>query len=445
MTNLGGQHAVSIEMNWTGLRDRMTVPVALAILVVGSVAEWLRLPAVTRGTLWAEDARRFLESAVAAGPAPAVLTPYAGYLHTVPRLIAGAAVQFAPVRSWALVMSAGSCIVAAGVAALVFVLSRDVVEGIVPRLLLAAITLLDPLSPREVLGNTANLHWYFLWLSPWLLLYRPRSRVGAWLLGTVALLASLTEIQLLFATPLIAWRWRDRRRWPVRALFLLGVITQLVVTLTDPRGAGGSALIGIPSLALGYLVNAVLPIVLPSSQSVGWAFTHGGPLIGIVILATLLAVAMWGIVHSRGVVRTLFIVLPVSSMVLYTAAVEATPAAFSDYSAYSPKQWEAPWIDRYGVVPSLLLLAVIPLALSLTRRVTRMIGAVALIAVLLAQFTPTQTRRDGGPLLSTQVASASQLCTSEPPATLTKLRGAPGGTWLVWVSCARIRADRSAH
>ena len=426
-------------MNWSALRGRMTVPIAIAILVMGSTAEWLRLPAVARGTLWAEDARRFLNNAVAVGPIRALFIPYAGYLHTVPRLVAGAAVQFAPVSSWALVMSGASCIVAAGVAALVFVCSRDVVESLTPRLLLAAITLLDPLSPREVLGNTANLHWYFLWLSPWLLLYRPRSRVGAWALGAVALLASLTEIQLVFAAPLIAWRWRDRLRWPVRILFALGVAAQLVVTLSDPRGFASHSLIGLPSLAAGYLVNGVLPIVFPSSGSVGWSFAHGGPLIGIALLSTFLAVALWGALRSRGTLRWLFVLLPLSSMVLYAAAVEATPSAFSDYASNSTAHWANPWIDRYGVVPSLLLLAVIPLALSLARRPARLVGALVLTAVLLAQFTPSTTRRDSGPLLAPQVTRALELCESRMPATQVSLAGAPGGNWLVVVSCARLQ------
>jgi hypothetical protein len=444
VTDLGQRYALWLEMTFEVVRGRRTAAIAIAILAIRSIAEWFRLPAVARGTLWAEDARRFLNSASIVGPANALAVPYAGYLHTIPRLIAGFAVQFTPVSSWADVMSGASCVVAAGVAALVFVCSRDIVQPIVPRILLASITLLDPLSPHEVLGNAANLHWYFLWLSPWLLLYRPRSRTGAWALGLVALLASLTEIQLVFAMPLLAWRMRDRRRWPVRIPFAVGVLTQLIVTLADPRGTGPHTVIGLPSLAAGFLVNAVLPIVFPTSQAVGWTFAHGGPLIGIVLLLLLLAIAGWGFMHSHGPARRLFVALPLASMGLYAAAVEATPTGFSDYAASSAAHWATPWIDRYGVVPSMLLLAVIPVALGVlgpaTRTARRILwaGSVVLVVLLLAQFIPSSTRRDGGPLWSPQVSRATLLCESRPPTTFVPLAGAPGGTWLVHVQCARL-------
>ncbi len=431
-------------MKHNGSGVRSTRVIAISILIVGSMAEWIRLPAVARGTLWAEDARRFLDNAAVVGPMRALAIPYAGYLHTVPRLIAGFSVQFVPVSAWAVAMSGASCVVAAGVAALVFVCSRDVVTSIVPRLLLAGITLLDPLSPHEVLGNTANLHWYFLWLSPWLLLYRPRSRLGAWALGLVALLASLTEIQTVFAMPLLAWRARDRRRWPVRIPFAVGVIAQVIVTITHPRGSGAHALIGLPSLFDGFLVNSVLPIVFPSSSAVGWTFTHGGPLIGIAILLIFAALACWGFLRTRGTARWFFVALPCASMGLYAAAVEATPAAFSDYAALSPTQWATPWIDRYGVVPSMLLLSMIPIALGFmsqttrTARRARLLGSVALVAVLLVQFIPSSTRRDSGPLWAPQVSRAALVCAGKPPATSIALAGAPGGTWLVHVECARL-------
>jgi hypothetical protein len=428
---------------------------AVGIAVLGTLLEWMRLPSVAAGTLWAEDARRFLNNAVAKGSFPALFTPYAGYLHTVPRLIAGTAVSFTPIDDWAFVMSFGSCLVAGVVAALVFVCSGAVFTGWLPRVLLAAITLLDPLAPHEVLGNTANLHWYFLWLAPWLFLYRPRSKAGAWALGIAALFAGLTEIQMVFFTPLLAWQSKDRRRWPTRGLLLVGLAAQIVTTLLAPRGSFSMHLIGVPSLVDGYFINAVATIWLPTSASIGWAFTHGAGLIPLLLFLPFVLAAIWGFAGGSPLTRILIASLLVGSFVLYGAAVEATPASFSDYANSTPAQWANPWRTRYGVVPSMMLLALIPLAIWGRRRApgfadsrirdmrgrTRTVSWVSvalMVALLLAQFVPANTRRDSGPQWQPQVAAKREFCESRPASTKVSLAGAPGAAWLVQVSCSML-------
>ena len=66
---------------------------------------------MARNTLWAEDGRNFIQDAVNHGPLASLAIPYAGYLHTIPRLIAAVTVSFVPVPQWADAMTAGSCLV----------------------------------------------------------------------------------------------------------------------------------------------------------------------------------------------------------------------------------------------------------------------------------------------------------------------------------------------
>jgi hypothetical protein len=103
-----------------------------------------------------------------------------------------------------------SVLVVGAVGALVFICSRQIVPWLPARISIAALAALIPTAPIEVLGNTANLHWYLLWLTPWLLMARPSSRLASWFFGAVALAIALTEIQVVIFLPLIAWRFRDR-------------------------------------------------------------------------------------------------------------------------------------------------------------------------------------------------------------------------------------------
>ena len=213
------------------------VSLALFGALCAAVA-WFRLPAVARDTLWAEDGRNFLQAAADHGLADTVLTPYAGYLHVIPRIIAGVVVTL-PIAWWALAMTAASCLVAGAVAVVVFVCARDVVPWLPARILVASLTVLAPLAPREVLGNTANLHSLLLWAMLWMLLYRPRTRLGAVVLGSVGLLAGLTEIQGALLVPLLLCAPHGRRRWIVRGGILLGLAAQLFVTVLWPRPLRG--------------------------------------------------------------------------------------------------------------------------------------------------------------------------------------------------------------
>jgi hypothetical protein len=435
---------------------RVDALIAAGIVLFGTLIEWSRLLTVARNTLWAEDVRNFLANAVSMGSAQALFRPYAGYLHLVPRLIAGITVELFPVSLWANSEALISCLVAAGVSALVFICSRDVITWLPARALLALITLLVPLAPLEVLGNTANLHWYFLWLAPWLLLYRPRTRPGAWLLGIVALLAAMTEIQLVLFAPLLFASWRDRRRWPVAIPYLAGCAIQIAVTIFNPRGHSSVPLIGLPSLLYGYLINAAMSVWNSSPSGIRDILLHSGPWVAIAAIIPFLAAAAIVVRLGSRRQRQVAVLLLVSSLVLWCVAVELDPGARYDYVASA--NWQHIWLSRYGVVPSLMLLALVPLALTVLRRryeVGEAVGSrwrlirgiplaigLGTILVVLTSWMPTTTVRSVGPQWQSEVAAAQEACETAPPQTVMPLSGAPSPNWALELTCRQLQHDR---
>ncbi len=427
-------------------------------------AAWLRLPAVARDTLWAEDGRNFLQDAMRYGPIDSLVIPYAGYLHTVPRLIAAATVQFAPVVDYAQWMTALSCLAAGVIAAVVYVTSVDIVRSAPLRLLLSGITVLAPLAPREVLGNAANLHSLMFWGLFWMLLYRPRSRRGSVALGILALFGALTEIQSVFLLPVMLWRPRDRRRWPLRLGYLIGTLAQIIVTLVWPRSPNTTAPAGIASTLYGYLINAVMPIWLPPS-AIGPALLAGGAALGIALLVPFAAAAVVAVVRGSRAQRLAVIGLAVGSVLIYSVSIALNPAPFYDYSTMSAHDLGTPWLVRYGVVPSMMLLAIPLVALATVRRRTGGCAAPPQIAVrpaeprpvpsplivsiagrftvgglvlllMLTQFVPQNTRRSGGPAWQPQMAAAQRYCQTQPERAV--VRFSETINWHVDVACWRL-------
>jgi hypothetical protein len=374
----------------------------------------MRIPAADRDVLWAEDGRNFLQDAVNGTPF-GVFQSYAGYLHVVPRILADLVVATVPTGGWALAMTAGSCLIAGGLSAVVFVSARTVVPPVAPRLAIALLTVLAPLTSREVLGNAANLHSLFLWTLFWMMLGRPRSRAGAVVLATVALLGALTEIQAVLLLPLLLVARRDRRRWLVRGAVVLGVLVQLVVTVFWPRGASGHSPVSPLSLPYGYLINVLMPFALPQS-AIGPTLVASGALVGVLLLAGVGACAAFVLRHGRRR-RVAVIALLTGSVVAYAAAVLDNPNGFLDYATLSPAALDHVWFVRYGVAPSMMVGAVVIIGLTaLFQRSSRrwLRGGIVAIVVLglLVNVAPQSTRRTGGPSWSAGVAAAAELCES---------------------------------
>ena len=434
--------------SWAAQHSRL---VLVAFGAIAALAAWLRIPPIARDTLWAEDGRNFLQDAIDRGPVASLFTAYAGYLHTVPRMIASVVESLVPVSGWALGMTAGSCIVAGVLAATVFVATRGLIDWMPARVAIASLTVLAPLAPREVLGNAANLHSVFLWALFWIALSRPRTRASVVGLSIVALLGALTEVQALFLLPLLLFRWRDRRRWLVRGMLLLGTVTQLTITLLFPRAPSPHSPNTPLSIAYAYLINAVMPLGVRQS-AIGPVLEAVGPLVGLLLLIPLGLAAFVVIRRGTATERFIVIALVVGSVTLLCASLIANPNTFYDYAEMTPRQLAGVWLTRYGVVPSSMLAAILPIGLGValrTRRADRarvdgrsmVLAALSclLLVSLAVQFIPDGTRRSGGPAWQPQIAAAVKNCESMPPGSRVIFRETID--WSVAVPCSLLTSN----
>jgi len=422
--------------------SRPTVTAVLLAIGIGAVA-WARLPGVARDTFWAEDGRDFIQAALDDGWRD-LLAPYGGYLHLVPRMLAGLAVTAVPVEGYALFMSAASSLVAGLCGAVVWCTSRQHVR---PgwAILIAVTTVLAPLAAREVLGNAANLHTIMMWSLFWVLLYTPVRVRTATLLAVFATLAALTEVQTVFLLPLLAWRFRHPLRRIVFGGYLVGVLAQLVCVVASPRKQTAFGHVEPLSYPYGFVINAIMPLVLPF-RAVGPVLAVAGVLVAVLLVvavAVLIACLLRGSAPATRLIVTAALALAVLSFV---AGVHTTPLDLYDYAAHSSHQLRRAWLARYGVLPSMLIIGAICVAAGAGPRRRRAQGrlrggvttavAVAVVVSFVVHFVPADTRRSHGPAWMPQVLAARQGCGSQDEDAVV-LRQTLG--WNVTVPCDRLR------
>jgi hypothetical protein len=406
------------------LREREGL-VATAVGLVVAVVAFLRIPTADLGVVWAEDGAVFLTQRLAEGPFATWFTPYDGYLHLVPRILADVVVSVLPLEWFGVGTGVGTCLVAGAVGAFVYVASRDVVTGLPVRIVLparfvlAGLVVLVPTVSFEVLGNAANLHWLLLWLAPWLVLIRPRTRTGGALLGVLALAVGLSEIQaavvLPFAVlPFLLLRRREGAGLPVRAALVLAFAVQLMTTLLSERAARPPVLPDVLSTVLGFAVNAVLMPFLGQYHAANLVLATGGW--GAAAALALLAGALGLVLVRGGPERAVAAgLLAWSAVVLWTAGYVLNPNPAFFYAQFGRDEWEALGPLRYGVVPAMCVLAIVILAVTVLvapapdrsgggvrmRRATRIagavvaVGAVALIAWQLVGTAGSSIRTSG--------------------------------------------------
>ncbi|MFI2753062.1 hypothetical protein ACGIF2_06470 [Cellulomonas sp. P22] len=409
---------------------------AVLVGVLLSIVGWLRLPAVARDTLWAEDGRVFLWDAFYAPAWSTLLRPYDGYLHLLPRFAAELTVLTAAPPSYATAVSAAACLLAGGAGALVYVCARSVTDNPWLRIAFAAVTLLVPALPLEVLGNLANVHWFALWLTPWLLLYLPETRVGAWLFGLVALACALTEIQTAFFVPLVLWRWRDRRGWVIRAGLLVGLVAQVLGA--PDRAPRTSPVPAAEDVISGYLVNAVLSLWWGSEEAITLTVIRFGWGAAALVLVPSCAALILVLRRGTPTQRLAAITFPAASVVLWSAAllISRPEAGWSRPDASSTRVLT---LLRYAVVPSMLLLAALILALTVLPRHPGAYAAAAvvmtpLLVAAVTNFSPALTSRSNGPEWAPEVREALEECREDPTVTAPALAVAPPG-WTSRVPC----------
>ncbi|MFH5877832.1 hypothetical protein [Arthrobacter sp. NA-172] len=390
-----------------------TASYAGALILLTLLSFW-RIPQVAQGVVWAEDGAVFLTDALNHPQVLTLVHPYSGYLHVVPRLAADVVVRFFALRDYGLALNVLACAAVAVVSLMTYHCSSAVTGSKWIRAAWAAIPIFVNVGAIETLGNFANMHWYLLWLAPWLLLKPAKSKFEGSLLFVVAALSSLTEIITILFVPLFLYRLRDKNLWAARAGLALGLACQIYATLTHPRGGSASYHLDPLSALYGWFLNTSGPIVYGTSTRVMQQIISFGP--APMILAALLVVAVFVAVLILGSKRDKWLagLFLTASVVIWCGCVFSNPAHYLDYASFSASDWKTIFLfGRYSVVPTMFVLALLPLFASAMSRFGKSAPAAVLVAfslLLASMYFPPSTSRDNGPVWAEQVLIGRNLC-----------------------------------
>lgn len=425
--------------NWSGWRWAAPVLVAVG----GAVVLWLRLDPVARQTLWAEDGAVFLDRAAHPAQLPLwIFTPYDGYTHALPQSIALILWGALPAAWFASAVTVVACAVAGAVAGGVFAFTARWGMTLGGRLLLAGITVLAPNLSAEVAGNLANLHWFLLWLTPFALLVRPRTWPGAAGMGVLLFVIGTSEVQSLLFAPLLLWRIRERRRWPMAAGLVGAGVVQLAAILAGSRDRGSPP--SLSSLVDGYFLQTALTAIVGTGRRASLLVAHVGWIVAYAAIVPFLACAVWFAWRSRR--RALLVGLfLVSSVGLWSAGFIVNYAPTFDYARLSGSGALGGVSQlRYAVVPVMFLLGTVALAIGRRRpgRGRADLSPAALVALALtvvvlgASFgVSDHPQRADGPIWSEEV-DASAAC-GQSGESAVRIPIAPQG-WSVDLPCASL-------
>ena len=423
------------------------------ITCAGSLLAYFRIPSVSARTVWAEDGTLFLQEYLDQGPG--LFTPYAGYLHFLPRAVVAVVTPIFGLESYAIAVTIACCIILGLVATLTFYCSSALTKSLIPRLCWASIPVLAAPSAIETLGNAANLHWYTLWLAPWVLVKAP-SRLGQGiLLGSTALVIGLTEIQAALFLPLVFFRLRNKSLWWAKIGLAAGVACQLYTLWMFPRPQGGTGETGdLLSVVYGYLLNTSAAIFYGDSSTIIDLVQRFG-YAPILLSAVPFAIVTYLLLRLGDPLQRLMgCVWLIASVVVWAAAVVINPAPYFHYSQFiSETDWEAFLLSRYSAVPSMFLIALLPLLISRNSgiktvsvrlaayvRSPQFYGGVVGAFVILQSvyYFPTTDLRSYGPEWAPQVRAAQQACRADPALESADIQQAPG-SWVTEIPCSDLR------
>jgi hypothetical protein len=411
----------------------------VAVLAAGLLA-FARLSQTARETIWAEDGAVFVQDALARPGILGPLAPYQGYLHVVPRLAAMIVVRLFPVDSYAVAISLLSSLLIGFVALMVFFCADVISPRLAPRLAWASITIMVAPAALETQGNFANMHWYLLWLAPWLLIKPVRNKPEGLFLFAVAALASLTEILTLMFVPIFLYRFTDRRLWPARAGLLLGIACQVFTTVSYPRSAPFEPA-NLFSVVAGWFLNSSSAVVFGTSNQIALLILNFGAVPIVLAALPFFAAFLFLLFRSSASHRIVAVVAVVASVGVWAAAVLFNFSKEFNYAEFQAAQWHEFLLGRYSVVPSMFLLALLPLlAVALEKTSAKAATSVLAVFALLQclYFFPSFSFRQDGPIWAAGVAGARAACAGDLGMAAHPVATAPGN-WKVDVPCAILR------
>lgn len=368
------------EPTATGGRGRRVMPAALVVAVtLLSLGRQTGTPAWA--SLWAEDGPVFLAPAATDAFWSTVTTPYAGYLHLLPRVVAEVAVEV-PLPWVPAVVAVTAALVAGVVAALVEVAARGHIRSTAVRVALALLVVAHPVPGSETLNSIALAQWPLAFGACWVTLWRPRTAAGRATAAAALAVAALSAPLALIVVPVLAGRLalvRGADRM-VAAVGLAAMAVQAAALLLLPtQAAGGGSGLGpalvvygqraIASGLLGYTANEVL-----------WPVAGGA----LVVVVALVAAGLlgWGLVRADPPGRAAIAGFGLASVVTFVASVVIR-------GVVDAMVWQ-PGVDgvvrsgaRFAVVPILLLCSALAVTVDTSlRRGGRALPALALAVLL---------------------------------------------------------------
>jgi hypothetical protein len=423
---------------------RRAVPVggALAALFAGTLLHLERQRGVpVWNSLWAEDGQVFLSGAIRSFHGT-FFEQNGGYVHVVPRLIAGI-VAMLPVKDAAAGMAVGSAAVVALIAGFVYVASSEIVPSRTPRLALAAAVLLLPVPGSELLANATNLHFYLLFACFWALLWQSEAPFALGSRGVVVVATALSDplsalfLPLAIVAPIAR---RSVRALAVSAFFLAALVVQLAMIAGGARpernwGFRLGALPEIFALRVGGGLLVGDRFLGDAWNSYGRAFAYG---------ALLLVAAMIALLLHRSDRRTIVFALIALGYagLFFCVQLVGRGTGGMDPDLHGFRLTAA----RYVLLPFLLVLSVIVVlvqrryehAPSSARAWTRRAALVWLAALLAVNYS-VRGDRSRGPRWDRELTEARQACSSAGRRSAKVLVApSPPRVWFATIPCRRI-------
>ena len=378
-------------------------------------------------TIWAEDGKVFYEDSLHISPARALVTPYNGYLHFAPRVLAALS-RCVPLDYLSTFFAISGALATSLLAVFVWVASRPLLEQAALRVAVAAPVALTWVAQSELGNNVVDLQWYLLYAAFWAALWNVESISGRLVAASVIFCSIASDPLTLLYLPLLfarIWVLRSRRDW----MLALGVV--LGGTYQGYGAVFMSSLSSRPAdkrydpvwSAWGYVINVL-----------GRAFWSGPghQVVSIIFACVLAGVAFRCPPSARR--HPLVVSSIVFSIILY-GALTLSGGAFA---------------ERYAAPSSALLIAGVAgvaaeegLSVDVVALMQKQLGKLlcaivaACVALGFASGTDAQLRGKGKPW-SSQLDQAEVFCT-RPGADFATMATAPSGKgWTVTVPCQLV-------
>lgn len=423
----------------------------LAVFAIGTLAVLFRLPFEHWNVLWAEDGGTFVPDAYRFDPR-VLFETYAGYLHFVPRLLAGAAVAVVPIEYVPLAMTVLGALVVGLVSATVFLFARLRLRSVVVCFLLALQVAVLPIAGHEVFLNVAYLQWYLMFAAVWAVLVTPGTRGLVALQCVIVAAAILSEpVTAVLLLPFILVRVVAIRPWVSRAhavtiVFIASSIVQgiavVLAVLVQQRRDLSRTWPSPFAFAEDYGSRVALDSLLGVTGTTHLIELLGRPviigglaaiLVGVAVLARLDRDRRWLIVGLAG------------ASVLASFVTEAL--SWQLLSGFSPADLLAS--SRYHVAPVLLLFSAYAvgadhLASRLHDRRLAWIPIVVLAAIVVIPGTVDYRFADQRANTADwidQLQVARDTCSQNPNQAFVLLEVAPKSTFQARIPCEVLAED----